>query len=80
MEKKLYLVKKEAARKGSLEKFIYLQLYVDLGYTTCVVSMDKDVISNLLDKRPSELYNGEVDVPVLVGTLDLQPTKPKKAE
>lgn len=74
----MYLVKKEADRKGSLEKFTYLQLYVDLGYDRCVISMDKDVISKLLDKRPSELYAGDVDVPVLVGHVNLNVKQPKK--
>ena len=62
-----------------MEKYTYLQLYVDLGYDRCVLSMDKDVISQLLDIRPSELYAGDVDVPVLVGYVDLN-LKPKKAE
>ena len=68
MDKKLYLVKKVSQKSGK-EPFTYVQLIADLGYTKLVVSMDKNVIAELLGVSVSLLYSVDVDCPVEVATL-----------
>ena len=70
MDRKLYLIKKISQKPGK-EPFTYVQLYCDLGYEKLIVSMDKNVISTLLDVPVSSLYTIEVDVPVLVCSLSI---------
>lgn len=65
MEKNLYLIKKVSQKSGK-EPFTYVQLYADLGYTKLIVSMDKNVIAELLDVGVSVLYSIDVDTPVCV--------------
>lgn len=68
MEKKLYLIKKVSQKSGK-EPFTYVQLYADLEYTKLIVSMDKNVIAELLGVSVSTLYTLDVDSPVEVATL-----------
>ena len=68
MEKNFYLVKKVSQKSGK-EPFTYVQLICDLGYTKLVVSMDKNVIAELLGVSVAQLYAGKVDTPVLVGNF-----------
>lgn len=68
MEKKLFLVKKVSQKAGK-DPFTYVQLYCDLGYDKLIVSMDKNVIAQLLDVQVSVLYTIDVDKPVEVCSL-----------
>ena len=47
MEKKLFLIKKISQKAGK-DPFTYVQLYADLDYTNLILSMDKNVIAELL--------------------------------
>lgn len=69
MEKNVYLVKKVSQKAGK-EPFTYVQLYVDLGYDKVVLSMDKNVIAEVLECSIGQLYAYNVDEPVLVCTLN----------
>lgn len=69
MEKNVYLVKKVSQKAGK-EPFTYIQLYVDLGYDKVVLSMDKNVIAEILECAVGQLYAIDVDSPVLVCTLN----------
>ncbi|MBE5735425.1 MAG: hypothetical protein E7361_03160 [Clostridiales bacterium] len=68
MKKNVYLIKKVSQKEGK-DPFTYVQLYVDLGYDKVVLSMDKTVISQVLDCAVSDLYSIEADKPVLVSIL-----------
>lgn len=68
MGKNVYLVKKVSQKAGK-EPFTYVQLYVDLGYDKVIISMDKNVIAEVLECAVGALYQYEVDKPVLVATL-----------
>lgn len=69
MEKKVYLIKKVSQKTGK-EPFTYVQLYVDLGYGNVILSMDKNVIAEVLECSVGQLFSHEVDKPVLVCTLN----------
>lgn len=69
MEKNVYLVKKVSQKAGK-DPFTYIQLYVDLGYDKVVLSMDKNVIAEILECAVGQLYAIDVDSPVLVCTLN----------
>lgn len=71
MDKNLYLVKKVSQKQGK-EPFTYIQLICDLGYSKLVVSMDKNVIAELLGVSVSSLYSIEVDKLTRVATLILE--------
>lgn len=68
MDKNLYLIKKVSQKAGK-EPFTYVQLVCDLGYTKLVISMDKNVIAELLGVAVPTLYQIEVDKPSCVGKL-----------
>ena len=68
MERKLYLIKKVSQKSGK-EPFAYVQLYAELEYGKLIVSMDKNVISELLGVSVSMLYSLDVDSPVEVAIL-----------
>ena len=68
MEKKLFLIKKISQKAGK-DPFTYVQLYADLDYTNLILSMDKNVIAELLGVSVSTLYEIDVDSPVCVATL-----------
>jgi len=69
MEKNVYLVKKVSQKPGK-DPFTYVQLYVDLGYDKVVLSMDKNVIAEVLECPVSQLFVSELNTPVLVCTLN----------
>lgn len=69
MEKNVYLVKKVSQKNGK-EPFTYIQLYVDLGYDKVVLSMDKNIIAEVLECSVGQLFSHNVDEAVLVGTLN----------
>lgn len=69
MGKNVYLVKKVSEKVGK-EPFTYVQLYVDLGYDKVVLSMDKNVIAEVLECSVGQLFAHNVGENVLVATLN----------
>lgn len=70
MKRKIYFVKKVSKKEGR-DDFVYLQLIIDLGYAKRVVSMDADLISELVELPKRALYESETDKLVKVADFEL---------
>lgn len=74
MNRKVYFVKKVSKKDGK-QDFVYVQLYVDLGYAKRVISMDCNLIAELLNKPVGDLYSAELNKENYVGDFSLKEVK-----
>ena len=71
MKFNVYVVKKVSHKEGR-EDFTYFQMYVDLGYRKCTLTMDIPTISELIQLPINCLYDLELDKPIKFGEYSLK--------